>query len=298
MEDWLSGGTERKKFRRETKTTRRKWYQKPAYLLLALAVVLSLAIVAAPTVPLGAASPDQSTFYSRDSDGHVEADGDNYSIVHGASWGTVHYDMQWLSVGQRMYASPGPVSDFYLWRGGLFFDTSSLPGDASISSAVLSLYGESEASFRDFEITVVDGWGLHEPLVPSDYGYLGSQNVSGGSFDTAGFSTSGYNDIPLNETGMGWISKTGITKFGLRSSKDIGDIAPTSWEYVDIYASEQGEGYQPRLVVTYTTAPPPPPVGGEAYPVNKAGVILPWAALGLAVIAGSLMALRQRRAQS
>jgi hypothetical protein len=40
------------------------------------------------------------------------------------------------------------------------------------------------------------------------------------------------------------------------------------------------------------------PVGGEAYPVNKAGVILPWAALGLAVVGGSLVALRRCKAQS
>jgi len=38
-------------------------------------------------------------------------------------------------------------------------------------------------------------------------------------------------------------------------------------------------------------------VGGEVYPISKTGILLPWAALGLAVIAGSFMALRRRRFQ-
>ena len=40
-----------------------------------------------------------------------------------------------------------------------------------------------------------------------------------------------------------------------------------------------------------------PPVGGEAYPINKAGLILPLIALGMAVIAGGFVVLRRRRAQ-
>ena len=46
-------------------------------------------------------------------------------------------------------------------------------------------------------------------------------------------------------------------------------------------------------------APAPPPVGGEAYPINKGGVLLPWIALLAAVAAGtSLLLVKRRRAQS
>jgi len=48
----------------------------------------------------------------------------------------------------------------------------------------------------------------------------------------------------------------------------------------------------------FGTGGQPPPVGGEAYPVNKAGLILPWIALGMAVIAGATILWRRRRAQS
>ena len=37
-----------------------------------------------------------------------------------------------------------------------------------------------------------------------------------------------------------------------------------------------------------------PPVGGEAYPVNKAGLILPWIALGMAIIAGGFIVMKRR----
>jgi len=43
--------------------------------------------------------------------------------------------------------------------------------------------------------------------------------------------------------------------------------------------------------------PPPPPVGAKAYPVNKLAILVPWIALGMAIIAGAAVALRRRRAQ-
>ena len=44
--------------------------------------------------------------------------------------------------------------------------------------------------------------------------------------------------------------------------------------------------------------PPPPPVGGEAYPVNKLEILAPWIAMGMGVIAGAIILMRRRRAQS
>ena len=261
-----------------------KWYQTPVYLLLALALALLAGI---PFMPQAAASPDQATFYSTVYDGEVQWSDPDYSIAHGASTGLVFSMNNYLAVGQAH------VPPFYVFRGALFFDTSSLPDDATISSAVLSLYGKIDYSTVDFLITVVDGSVLHEPLVAGDYGALVTQTVSGGTFDTAGFSTSGYNDIPLNESGMGWISKTGITKFGLRSSRDIAPTVPTGWEEVQIMPSEAAHGIGPKLVVTYTT-----PVGGEAYRIDKTSVLAPWSGLALIAIlatGAAVLAVRRRR---
>jgi hypothetical protein len=44
---------------------------------------------------------------------------------------------------------------------------------------------------------------------------------------------------------------------------------------------------------------PSDPVGWETYPISKVRVLLPWIALGVAIVAGaSLLVLRRRRAQS
>lgn len=44
--------------------------------------------------------------------------------------------------------------------------------------------------------------------------------------------------------------------------------------------------------------PPPLPVGGEAYPVNKLGILAPWLALAAAIIASDTIFMRRRRVQS
>jgi hypothetical protein len=64
--------------------------------------------------------------------------------------------------------------------------------------------------------------------------------------------------LTLNGSGIAAISKTGISKFGLRSNYDATGTAPT-WAsladtYLQGYSSEQGTGYKPKLVVTYTPA--------------------------------------------
>jgi len=43
---------------------------------------------------------------------------------------------------------------------------------------------------------------------------------------------------------------------------------------------------------------PPTPVGGEAYPVNKLAILMPWIALFAAIVAAAETMLRRRRAQS
>ena len=272
------------------KMAKTKWYQKPIYLMVALALVLSLGVEAVPMAGTLEASPDEATFYSTASDGELEwCDQPPYSAVHDASSGTVNAGSLRIRIGQLVYGSA-----LCIYRGGLFFDTSSLPDDATITSATLSLYGSDDQSGTDFDITVVDGSVLEDPMVNSDYGVLLPQTAGGGTFNTAGFSTTGYNDIALNAMGINWISKTGTTKFGLRSSRDISATPPAGSEYVQIWANEKGEGYRPKLVVTYTI---PPPVGGEAYPVNKASLLAPWIALIAAIITGTTIIRRRHRAQ-
>ena len=146
----------------------------------------------------------------------------------------------------------------YVSRAYVFFDTSTLPDGAVISAAKLGLYGASDLSATDFNITVQNGQPTypHDPVQKADYD-KSKYSGDGGTFGTAGFSTAGYNELTLNADGRNWINKAGVTKFCLRSSRDISGTAPAGNEYVGIYSYEKGAGYRPYLEVTYVSSGPP-----------------------------------------
>ena len=192
---------------------------------------------------------DTYTGYSSASDGYIYQDQGGYATVHDASTGTVSDTGTTMYIGQQYVSLP----KYNIYRAFVFFDTSTIASDATISAATLSLYGYSDGSVTDFDLTIQNGQPTypHDPLEAGDYDktlYSGS----GGTLGTSGFVTTGYNDITLDSTGIGWITKGGATKLCLRSSRDIDAIEPTGDEYVVVYTNEQGTGYQPKLVVTYT----------------------------------------------
>ncbi|OGZ18125.1 MAG: hypothetical protein A2Z78_01355 [Candidatus Nealsonbacteria bacterium RBG_13_36_15] len=204
------------------------------------------------------------TFYSTPSDGFIVGyDQSSYTIAHNAIYGQVLNNWR-IYVGQVWTGTL-----YQIYRAGLFFDTSSLPDDISIQSATLSLYyptSEWDNSTADFDITIVNGLVLIEPLVSDNYGDLLNQTTSGGSRSTFGLPSSGYVDIDLNPTGLGWISKTGTTTLALRSSRDIIPSFPTVspgveyWEFVGFYDKELGEVYPPKLTITTSSDIFPPNV--------------------------------------
>jgi hypothetical protein len=221
----------------------------------------------------------EATFYSTTADGQVWGSNTSYITAHiTANSVADFYDT--LFIGQKY------VSRIYsIYRSAVFFDTSSLPDDVDITSATLSLYGWADGSQTDFDITVVEGSSLVPPLALSDYGLLRGQTISGGAFNTAGFSTSGYNDIQLNAAGMGWISKTGMTKFGLRSSLDIDIDDPTGYEDVAVISSDYGGGsdFYPKLVVTYE------------YPPTSVPTLSQWGMIGMAIVLVAALVWSVRR---
>jgi len=187
-------------------------------------------------------------FDATTSDGWIENSSGLYVTARNASGGSVSASAMIFYVGQKF----DPMG-YFIYKGFTFFNTSAIPDDATITSATLSLYGEVDASDQDFFLIIQNGQPAspHDPLQSDDY-YHGNYSGNGGSLNTTGFSSSGYNNITLNSTGRSWINKTGMTKLCLRSSRDINSIAPTINEYVRIYTSEQGSGYKPKLIVVYT----------------------------------------------
>jgi hypothetical protein len=270
-------------------------------IVVTLCALLLFGALAIADVSLGQqkALADEATFNSTASDGHLIGGADSsYSTGHNAA--TAYFLDDWairIDTGQLEN-----TSGFHIIRSALFFDTSSLPDTAVITAATLSLYGYLDASATDFDITVVDGSLLNYPIVLGDYGDLLTQTTSGGAFNTSGFSTSGYNDIPLNAVGMGWISKTGMTKFGLRSSRDItanGTLPFAEWVAVYSYESV---GYRPQLNVSYDTAPPtfertPTPTATPTITPLPTDVptVSQWGMIGMAIVLAAFLVWSVRR---
>lgn len=165
-----------------------------------------------------------------------------YATAHDGAGGVSNTIIS-ISVGQRL---SGGSYDVY--RAGLSFDTSSLGAGATIVSATLSVYGFADTSTTDFNLTVVSGADLADPLVDADYQDLLNATTSFGALSTSGFVADTWFDIDLNATGLAAISKTGITRFGLRSSRDISSTTPTGDEYIE---------YDTSWITGWPTTTPP-----------------------------------------
>ena len=145
-----------------------------------------------------------------------------------------------------------------LYRGILLFDTSSLPDGSSISDARIKLYGQSK--FDNLNITPNINICAALPasnigLVGTDFATLESTPFCDTPITYANWTISGWNEFILNAAGIAAISKTGITKLGVRNANyDVAASAPT-WSSVKgsglvWYASEQASGKKPELIIT------------------------------------------------
>jgi hypothetical protein len=139
--------------------------------------------------------------------------------------------------------------DYDLGRVFLYFDTSYLPDNAVITSAKLSLYCATWDEGTPVRFIAQKGTQA-DILTVDDYSAF-----SGGEYGHSdAVISSQYNDLTFNSLGMSEINRAGITRICVREyDHDFLDSAPTGWEHgIDIAMAEAGEGYQPKLVVTYT----------------------------------------------
>lgn len=152
-------------------------------------------------------------------------------------------------------------------RAIFLFDTSALGASATITAAVMSVFGKDKSD--GLSITPdLDAYtstpASNTALAASDYPNLGTVSQTGSPITYSGWSTSAYNDFTFNATGIGNISKTGISKFGVRNANyDVSGTIPTwssgAMSYAGGYYSDQtGTANDPKLVITYT---PPGPTG-------------------------------------
>jgi len=152
---------------------------------------------------------------------HLDVYNVTYATAHDAATGTLGPN---IDIGQQ--------GGFMVYRGYVWFDTSAIPDDATITSAILHLRGSSDHSDTNFNIVIQGGMPAHPEatLVTTDYNmthYSGNY----GQMNTSAFAI-GDNPITLTAGGLALINVTGTTKFCLRSDEDINNSPPTNDEYV------------------------------------------------------------------
>lgn len=183
-----------------------------------------------------------------------------FSTVRGTAGDTANDSAGVLNTGASATATANQYSQ--IRRSPVLFDTSAIPDTDTISDATLSIYGSSKNNNMSMSMSiVVSSPATNTALVAADFNIANWTMTQQNSTDItiASWSNTAYNDFALNATGIGNISKTGISKFGLVSAQDrantdptwvngaTGDVTPTS-------ADTAGTTSDPKLVVTHASA--------------------------------------------
>ena len=147
------------------------------------------------------------------------------------------------------------ASTYKIRRAYFPTDTSGIADGDTIDATTLNLFGTTDSNI-DTDTTAYHAVQTSQAdtasLVTSDYDNL--TFTSGGSIAASSWSTSAYNAITLNATGLTWISKTTFTKIGAINSRDLDNSAPTGDNAQSCATSEAtGTANDPKLIVTTST---------------------------------------------
>ena len=218
-------------------------------------------------------------------DAHTEStsvDGYVYDYNASADWDTVHDKSasNYVQTGDDwdsglplgyLRSNVGASNNIGLYRWFILFDTSGLPDGDPITSATLSFYGisthtnnvggDSRISVQTSSIVQTTP-ASNTNLVVGDFDQCGSIDDPAEGIDSGerfnpydDWTTSQYNDIDLNSTGLGWIVKDGITKLGARLMPDITDDdvgTPKYNHYMKVGSADiSGTSQDPKLTVTH-----------------------------------------------
>lgn len=158
---------------------------------------------------------------------------------------------------------------YYVGRAFLLFDTSSIEAESTVTQVNLSLVAFSAAgagAIGDIQIVKYDWSELAGDISNATKRETAYDGCLAGTADDSIW----HNDTLTGSTrydsgnlSTAWVSKTGVTYYGLRGAKDyVGSETPAGENYENIdSANHVTEGYRPILKVTYTAA-------GTFIPVN------------------------------
>src|SRR3989338_8740480 len=226
------------------------------------------------TIYSDSACTTTSTFYPDPDPETTSVDGDtarsnttsaneSWTQVRGSSGNVVTHDANYAEVGIEADAD---TSDSWqaMFRAVFGFDTSCIPNTDTIDSATLGFVGIAKVD--DFSQSLVidrNPPATATTLAVGDYNIAGWTAAGGVEQSTArmpiaaisNVAGSTYNYFILNSTGLGNVSKTGVSWFGVRVSADFDNSAPTWVTNADSYLwirTAEISTAKPKLTVVHS----------------------------------------------
>lgn len=138
-------------------------------------------------------------------------------------------------------------SDFTIYRGILVFDTSSIPGGATVINAKMRFVVEGAFGTTAPTILQTQVQAITPPLAVADYDVTNYTTVVGQSVQPTTGST-----LEIQVSDLTLIQVGGTTTLSLRTQRDVATTAPSGAEYISIRSSDYPQASsRPTLTVTY-----------------------------------------------
>lgn len=182
-----------------------------------------------------------------------------------ASWAAAHDDTAGTaadatSTTGQVLCQPSADGGWRIDRGFLPFDTSTLPDGITIDSATLNIMlGSKTDNVSGVTIDLITTTqASNTTLEVADFDQVGTTEQAT-ALTIASMAVDVYSIYTLNATGIGNISLTGFSQFGLRTSHDTDNSActnaATNTSAASFYLSEQSGTLQdPYLAITYPSS--------------------------------------------
>jgi hypothetical protein len=182
--------------------------------------------------------------------------GESWSTIQGRATGTGVTES--AANGYDVYIIHATTSNQfrYLGRAFFLFNSSAIPDGDSISSATVSIYSSAiDNSPAQTYALVASNPASNTAITTGDFDAFSSTLLAPEIAGSA-ITINQYTHFALNSDGLNNISKTGISKFGLRLKSDNDNTAPT-WVsgnaagWLTHYADTAGTTQDPSLVVEH-----------------------------------------------
>ena len=189
-----------------------------------------------------------TSYYAVSGDGTVYNGNATWATARAAATGTVDQ--------AHTYFGADYSAAYYIYRGFIPIDCSSIADTDTVTAASLSLYTTIAYQGQTQYLAIVDQTqASNTALAAADYANITLNSPTEYCTRLASSSIAAMdNRTTISLTNLSIISKTAFTKIGIRSDKDIDNVAPaTTRNYCGFGQSNQaGTTKDPYLSVTYS----------------------------------------------